>query len=393
MVSSSSDSRKVVFRMSTIYVHWPFCLSKCRYCDFYSVPQEADTDYKMWLDKYQSALSRMAASYYDGDDITSIYFGGGTPSLLPARFVDGLIAAARQSFRLSDDVEITLEANPRTISLQHAVELRRCGVNRISIGAQSIVDSDLETLGRTHTSSQAVECVYDVCSVFENVSIDMIYNRPAQTLDGWIRELNVALKLPVTHVSLYELIVENNTEISRLIETGVLPPPSDSPEFFERTVDTATENDFEMYEVSNFARDRQYRCRHSLSYWTYQDYYGVGPGAHSRVTKGNQKIAIAQVCNINKWISWSGAPHFEEEELSKDDVYKEIIIMGLRSKIGVDLQAIDAHTKAKYGLKNKLKKLLESDYATLDGRYVALTRSGILRLNLIARYLTDLGGV
>jgi oxygen-independent coproporphyrinogen-3 oxidase len=331
----------------------------------------------------------MYTLYHDGSEITSVYFGGGTPSLLPAWFVGKIINHVAQLFKLAADVEVTLEANPLTISQQKAIELKDCGVNRISIGVQSLVNADLAMLGRTHNSVQAIRCVHEMSEIFENASIDMIYNRPGQSLTDWLSELADALSLPIAHASLYELIVEEKTELGRLVRTGVLPPPNDTSELFERTIEVAARNGFEMYEVSSFAKSDRCRCRHNLSYWKYEDYYGIGPGAHSRLTKDGSKIAIAQIANVDEWLSWSKDPYFEEERLSKEDEYKERLIMGLRSKEGSDLGAIDDDVQARYGLKNKLAKLLESDYAVLDGGCVILTQAGVLRLNLIVRYLTN----
>jgi oxygen-independent coproporphyrinogen-3 oxidase len=348
-------------------------------------------NYAEWLSHYERVLSRMLSVYHSGSEITSIYFGGGTPSLLPAWFIGKVIDHVASVFGIAGNAEVSLEANPLTVSRQKAIELKACGVNRISIGVQSLVDADLAMLGRTHDSTQAVRCVREMSAIFENVSIDMIYNRPRQTPADWVRELDEALMLPVTHVSLYELIVEERTELGRLVRTGMIPPPSDTSEFIERTIEVAERSGFEMYEVSSFAKGDQYRCRHNLSYWRYEDYYGVGPGAHSRVTKDGHKVAIAQAADINGWLSWSEASCFEEEVLSKDDEYKERLIMGLRSRAGVDLDAIDDGAYARYGLKNKLAKLLESDYAVLDGGCVVLTQAGVLRLNLIVRYLVKSG--
>ncbi|MDR2458820.1 MAG: radical SAM family heme chaperone HemW [Holosporales bacterium] len=374
--------------VSTVYIHWPYCISKCRYCDFYSIPCARDIDHTRWLTQYKAVLSRMYTLYHN-DKITSIYFGGGTPSLLPTWFVGEIVDHVHQLFEHTANAEITLEANPLTISAHEARVLKSYGVNRISIGVQSLIDMDLTMLGRTHNSAQAIRCVREMSEIFENISIDMIYNRPHQTTTEWAAELDEALNLPIMHTSLYELIVEEKTELGELIRTGELSPPSDSPEFFERTIEVAAKNGFEMYEVSSFAKHEQYHCHHNQSYWKYEDYYGVGPGAHSRLTKGGNKVAIAQVANIDEWLLWSEDPHFNEEMLSNEDEYKERLIMGLRARTGIDLHAIDERISTRYGLKNKLEKLLKNDYAVSDGECVILTQTGVSRLNLIVRYLTN----
>lgn len=377
--------------MSTIYIHWPFCRSKCYYCDFNSVPCPQFIDYSKWLAAYTKILQKYTEQYYQGDPITSIYFGGGTPSLLPNWFIASILEEIDNAFQLAPNLEITLEANPKTIDKIKAMNLKKSGINRLSIGVQSIIDADLKMLGRIHSAREAKECIFEISEIFDNLSIDMIYNRPGQNLRNWEEELNEVLKYPIKHISLYELIVEQNTRLKAMIDSGVLPSPSSSAAFFEKTIEIARNHGFEMYEVSNFAKDKCYG-QHNISYWKYEDYYGIGAGAHSRCTLAGRKIAIAQISDNNEWLRWAletKNPVFNEEILSEDDEFKERLIMGLRSKFGIKIDVISKHIKAKYGLKNKLKKLQENSYIINKGSDVVLTDNGIMKLNLIIRYLTE----
>lgn len=377
--------------MSTIYIHWPFCLSKCHYCDFNSVPCSQKLDYQKWFKAYKKILRIYKEQYFKGESITSIYFGGGTPSLLPTWFISDILVEIDNLFQLISGIEITIEANPKTIDKTKALELRTSGVNRLSIGVQSIVNSDLKMLGRIHSAEDARVCVFEMARIFNNLSIDMIYNRPRQNLQNWEKELNEVLQYPINHISLYELIVELGTKLKEMIDSSILPTPNASSEFFEKTIEIARNHGFEMYEVSNFAKNKHYG-RHNISYWRYEDYYGIGPGAHSRCTLDNHKVAIAQILDSEKWLKWameSDNLEFSEEILTEDDEFKERLIMGLRSKFGVNLNKIGEHMKVKYGLKNKLQKLQANSYIINKGNDVVLTDNGIMRLNLIIRYLAE----
>ena len=376
--------------MSTIYIHWPYCISKCHYCDFNSTKCNNDIDYIKWLAGYKNVIKKYKDSFYDGKKITSIYFGGGTPSLLPEKFINDILEIINNLYKLSDDIEITIEANPKTITKAKAINLRNAGINRMSIGIQSIIDDDLKMLGRIHNAEDAKQCVYEMSEIFDNLSIDMIYNRPSQKINAWKNELEKVLQYPINHISLYELIVEQNTKLKKMIDAGILDKPSDSSIFFEETIKIAQENGFEMYEVSNFAKDKKYG-KHNVSYWKYEDYYGIGAGAHSRCTVNNHKVAISQISDNDTWLQHAlqnQIPIYEEEILTQDDEYKERLIMGLRSKFGINLNKIDDNIQSKYGIQKKLQKLKTNSYIINNGDHVILTIDGIMKLNLIVEYLT-----
>lgn len=385
--------------MSTIYIHWPFCLSKCYYCDFNSVAiEKRNCNAMRYLPLYKNVLNAFRKDFYKGESITSIYFGGGTPSLLPVEFVIQLLSYIQNTFNLSTDIEVTLEANPKTINRQKALGFRTAGINRLSIGVQSLIDTDLRMLGRIHSAYDALMCVYDMHSVFDNISIDLIYNRPGQKINDWEVELNNALELPIQHVSLYELIIENDTYMKRLINKGFLQAPSMDATFFEKTLKITKKHKFDMYEVSNFAKNSNYNSklsnsitysRHNLSYWNYEDYYGIGAGAHSRVhNTSGKKCAISQIDDINAWCKWANAPTFNTEELSNEDIYLERLLMGLRTKFGVDYSDFDMQTLRRHQFHKKVKFLQYNNYATNNDECLILTREGLQRMNLVLKYLT-----
>ena len=381
--------------MSTIYIHWPFCLKKCDYCSFYSVTCPKDLDLNLWLSAYERVLKKHLEEFYNNEEITSIYFGGGTPSLVPSYFVADILCYIDKYFKVCKQAEITIEANPGTINCNKLKDYKDAGVNRLSIGVQSLVDESLKILGRIHTSNEAIKCIHEASEVFDNVSADFIYNRPGQTLPDWQDELHQICKLPVKHLSLYELIVEDNTPICKQIDSCILPKQNETSEFFEETCRIANKYNFNQYEVSNFAKSRTnnetlptYYSRHNMSYWNYEDYYAVGPSAHSRITKNGCKIAIEQIANNSLWLTWSKHPVFECEPLDKFAEYKERLIMGLRTTHGIKISDIDEKIQKYYGLKNKLEKLIENSYIIIDGDVMTLSYQGRLRLNLIVQYLS-----
>ena len=377
--------------MSTIYIHWPYCLSKCYYCDFNSIVCKNNINYLKYYQLYKNVLHKFIEQFYNNEEITSIYFGGGTPSLVDPIFIDNLLNYIYKVFKVSNDVEITIEANPKTIDKYKANQFKRSGINRISIGVQSIIDEDLRILGRIHNSYDAIKCVYDMSDIFNNVSIDIIYNRPGQKIEDWIEELKKILLLPIQHISMYELIVENNTYIKYLIDKGFIEEPSNNSDFMEETIKIAKNYGFEMYEISNYIKNgTQLYSKHNMSYWNYDRYYGVGAGSHSRVSSGNNIYAIEQLSNINDWLLWAENPNFNSQPLSEDDIYKEQLIMGLRTKFGVNINNLNKEMTKKYKLFEKTKVLKENAYIVgIDNsNNLILSYKGMLKLNMIVEYLT-----
>jgi oxygen-independent coproporphyrinogen-3 oxidase len=366
--------------MATIYIHWPFCLSKCSYCDFNSFALPQCIDYDQWLFYYKKVLSEFAKY---NKPITSLYFGGGTPSLLPVTFIGSIVSFVQDNFDVVAEAEITLEINPGSFSEQ---PFRVAGINRVSIGIQSIYESGLRILGRTsHNVTDAFRCIDHLSESFNNISIDLIYNRPYQTPKAWSIELTDIVERyeeKITHMSCYELIVESETDLARKISLGVLPKPLETDEFFDITHEILCGCGFEMYEVSNYAKP-EFHSKHNMSYWKYEDYYGIGPGAHSRITQDGT-FAIAQEKEPSKWMNWAksfqGLPL---QKLSNDEVLEEKVIMGLRAKCGVNevvLTQIANYEK-------KLSCLVDNSYIVFSNGVYTATYEGVKRLNLIIEYI------
>jgi oxygen-independent coproporphyrinogen-3 oxidase len=371
-----------------IYIHWPFCLAKCHYCDFNSQACDVKSiDYDFYMGLYLKTLGAFFRIYYQGQSVRSIYFGGGTPSLLSWFFIASIVSYIENNFNVDKDVEITVEANPKTIDKEKGIMFKKAGINRISIGLQSLRDEDLKTLGRIHTAEEGIQCVLDMASIFENVSVDLIYSRPAQKVADWGKELRQATSLPVNHISCYQLIIEENTPLKKMIESGALPRPEEDEAFFDTTTSIMKESGFEMYEVSNFAKNNNY-CMHNLGYWQYLDYYGVGPGAHSRVTVDERKAAVEQPSSVDEWQKWALQSLPSENILTEEEAYCERLMMGLRTNGGVSVSQLPKKLLAEYDFAKKVDNLLDSSYIIYGDGNVRLTYEGLKKLNLIVEYLT-----
>jgi oxygen-independent coproporphyrinogen III oxidase len=266
--------------MSGIYIHIPFCKSKCWYCDFYSVTKPAGHD------EFASLLLEelsIRINYLPNNDVDTIYFGGGTPTLLPADKLNLILKRLSEVFQISGDAEITLEANPDDLDTKCLQEYRSIGFNRISIGTQSFHDEHLKAMNRRHNADQAIETVHLAAAAgFNAISIDLIYGIPGMTMEEWKDNLQIACKLPVKHLSAYHLTIEPGTRFGKLKKAGLFAEVADEESVaqYKMLLDITSSNDFEQYEISNFARDKQY-SRHNTKYWMGQSYLGLGPSAHS----------------------------------------------------------------------------------------------------------------
>jgi oxygen-independent coproporphyrinogen III oxidase len=266
--------------MSGIYIHIPFCKSKCWYCDFYSVTKPAGRD------EFASLLLEelsIRINYLPNNDVDTIYFGGGTPTLLPADKLNLILKRLSEVFQISGDAEITLEANPDDLDTKCLQEYRSIGFNRISIGTQSFHDEHLKAMNRRHNADQAIETVHLAAAAgFNAISIDLIYGIPGMTMEEWKDNLQIACKLPVKHLSAYHLTIEPGTRFGKLKKAGLFAEVADEESVaqYKMLLDITSSNDFEQYEISNFARDKQY-SRHNTKYWMGQSYLGLGPSAHS----------------------------------------------------------------------------------------------------------------
>lgn len=332
MTSSESDFG--------IYVHWPFCKAKCPYCDFNSHVRHHDVD-AMSFAKALIAELKWFADITPGRKVSSIFFGGGTPSLMPPAVVAEVLDQIAKLWSVSDTVEITFEANPTSVEAENFRGYRSAGVNRVSVGVQALNEADLKALGRQHTPDEALKAFRLAAKVFPRVSFDMIYARPQQTLEGWREELKRALGEQEGHMSLYQLTIEPGTVYFDLHARGslVVPDEDRATDMFELTQELTEKHGLSAYEVSNHASEGQ-ESRHNLLYWRYCEYAGVGPGAHARIADGENRRAIVMEKYPETWrasVNAKGHGIIEDVLVAPIDQSKEYLIMGLRIAEGIDL--------------------------------------------------------
>ena len=325
-----------------LYIHWPFCVSKCPYCDFNSHVR-AQVDVAAWQ---AALLADMAheAGLTPGRKLSSIFFGGGTPSLMPPALVEMLIAAAERHWGFADNIEITLEANPSSVEAANFHDLARAGVNRVSLGLQSLDDQTLQFLGRAHDVAEGLAALDTAQQAFGRVSFDLIYARPGQSLADWQAELGLALTFGTGHLSLYQLTIEPGTRFETLVRTGALISADDDhcADLFDLNRSIMTTAGLPAYEISNHAKPGQ-ESRHNQTYWRYQDYVGIGPGAHGRrlesATERHKKPE-----NFLSAVERNGNGLKVEQALSPETRAMEALMMGLRLAEGLDLRALEAKT-------------------------------------------------
>ena len=325
-------------RCLALYVHWPFCVSKCPYCDFNShVRDTVDDD--AWRDALLADLAHEAA-LLPGHRLSSIFFGGGTPSLMQPATVEAVIAAARCHWPVDDDIEITLEANPNSAEAARFAELARAGVNRISLGLQSFSDEKLRFLGRAHSASEGQHALDAAQNAVKRVSFDLIYALPGDDPDGWDADLTRALSLGTEHLSLYQLTIEPGTRFASMVAKHDFEPldADTSATLFELTQQRAAAAGLPAYEISNHARPGA-ESRHNLAYWRYRDYAGVGPGAHGR-RSGLRTVRHRKPENFLSAVNRNGHGLVEEEPLTAIEAAHEALVMGLRLAEGIDPAAL-----------------------------------------------------
>jgi oxygen-independent coproporphyrinogen-3 oxidase len=371
-----------------LYVHWPFCLSKCPYCDFNSHVRER-IDQRRWRDALLRELAHYAAQTA-GQTPTSLFFGGGTPSLMEPETVAAVIEAARQHWRLSDNLEVTLEANPTSIEASKFRAFHDAGVNRVSIGVQALNDRALLFLGRQHSAGQALRALEIGRETFERMSFDLIYARPEQSLEEWQRELEAALGLAGGHISLYQLTIETGTAFEQRFARGDFQLPDDETQaaLFDWTAERLAAAGLPAYEISNHARPGE-ESRHNLTYWRYGDYVGVGPGAHGRLTVDGRKFATRQHRAPEAWleaVERDGHATRQRDEIAAGERLSEMTMMGLRLAEGVPLARFSAERGLPFDQAldpQKLKRLIEGGFLSLDGDRLRATPEGRARLNAV----------
>jgi putative oxygen-independent coproporphyrinogen III oxidase len=323
-----------------VYVHWPFCRAKCPYCDFNSHVRHGGVDQARFLAAYLQELAHFA-SLAPGRRVSSIFFGGGTPSLMAPQTVAAILEAIARHWHLQSDAEITMEANPTSVEAENFAGYRSAGVNRLSLGVQALDDQSLKALGRQHTADEALAALALAKRHFDRVSFDLIYARDGQTAMAWEAELRRALDHAADHLSPYQLTIEDGTPFAALHAAGSLRIPDGelASELYGLTQELCEVAGLPAYEISNHARPGA-ESRHNLLYWRGHDYAGVGPGAHSRLTTDGAKRAMAAIKSPEAWLAEveaSGRGFASEERLSAADAADEYLLMGLRLSEGIDL--------------------------------------------------------
>ncbi len=321
-----------------VYVHWPFCLSKCPYCDFNSHVRAGGVDEARYVAAFRAELAHRAA-LAPGRTVSSIFFGGGTPSLMKPETVAAILQAIGDHWTIAPGAEITLEANPTSVEAGRFKGYRLAGVNRVSLGVQAMNDADLRALGRMHTAAEAMTAVGVASAIFDRFSFDLIYARPGQTPDAWRAELTEATRRAGGHLSLYQLTIEPGTMFERLVEAGKLKPPE--PELgralWDVTQEVTTKAELFGYEISNHAKRGQ-ESAHNLIYWRYGEYAGVGPGAHGRLLTPRGRLAQSTEKHPEMWLTvveTDGHGLVEDEVLSAEEQADEYLLMGLRLSEGI----------------------------------------------------------
>ena len=362
-----------------LYVHWPFCVSKCPYCDFNSHVRSG-IDQQQWREALLADLAH-EARLLPGRRLTSIFFGGGTPSLMEPATVAAVIGAAREHWSADDAIEITLEANPNSVEAARFADLAAAGVNRLSLGLQSFDDARLAFLGRAHSAREGLEALAVAQRHFARVSFDLIYALPGDSEQGWAATLDRALALGTGHLSLYQLTIEPGTRFAALYAAGKLEPldPDRAAALYELTGERTAAAGLPAYEVSNHARPGD-GSRHNLAYWRYGDYAGVGPGAHGR-RLGMRTVRHRKPENFLAGLRRNGHGIAEEDRLSAREAADEALVMGLRLAEGIDAAALEE----RFGLPlvdlNAVDRLEASGHLSRSGTRIAATPAGRLVLD------------
>ena len=368
-----------------LYVHWPFCQAKCPYCDFNS-HVVADVQQNLWRDALVAEIKRYAVEL-DSPVLDSIFFGGGTPSLMPPDTVATVVETARSCWRSSNNVEITLEANPTSVEAHRFRDFRGAGVNRVSVGVQALNDADLKALGRLHGVAEAKSAFEIARKVFPRVSFDLIYARQNQSLHDWADELSEALAMAADHLSLYQLTIEDGTAFGDRFSRGLLrglPNEDLAADMFELTQEKTEAAGYLAYETSNHARSGA-ESKHNLIYWKSGDWVGVGPGAHGRFSQNGKRVATETYLAPAEWLNavrHSGSGESSRRKLGDREALEESLMMGLRLHNGVSVDVINA-----LKVNDKVDFLQTEGLVAISNNNLRTTKKGRPLLNAILRDL------
>lgn len=361
---------------SALYIHIPFCDHKCIYCDFYSIiTSDNILNFKSALKKEIKYFSNI---YSDNRNYSSIFFGGGTPSLMQPEYLQEIIIHLKNNFNIDDKAEITMETNPGTVDKNKLKSFKEAGINRISIGIQSFDEDELKFLTRIHDKQTAIQTVYDAAEVgFENISVDLIFNLPNQTKEKWIENLKTAITLPIKHISTYSLILERGTILNKLVLDGKVTMQDDDydADLYEATIDFLLSKGFYQYEVSNFTKPG-FECYHNNAYWKYRDYLGLGPSAHSFMNNKRWWNFSSLKKYISK-IELHGNALMNYENITSSQMHDEYVMLALRSS-GLDL--IDYNKRFNNDWINKnndyFNLLKKENLITIENNWIKLTSKG-----------------
>ena len=378
-----------------IYLHWPFCKAKCPYCDFNSHVRHQPVDQQRFASAMVAELGLYASRIKGAGrsaPVTSIFFGGGTPSLMQPAIVGQLLDAIADLWTVAPDAEITLEANPTSVEAEHFRGYASAGVNRVSLGVQSLYDDQLRFLGRMHSADEAKVAIELAQKHFDRMSFDLIYARPHQTPEAWARELDEAIALAADHLSLYQLTIEQDTPFFALYRNGKfeLPDEDTSVALYEMTHERLEMHGMPAYEISNHARPG-YESRHNLTYWRYGDYVGVGAGAHGRLQLANGRLATSNERHPESWlkrVEQEGTGAIEEEILTLEEQSDEFLIMGLRVKEGIDLDRYEKLAGRQLDA-GRIDGLVGEGLLVREGNRIHATRKGFLVLNALVADLAS----
>ena len=370
-----------------LYIHWPFCKIKCPYCDFNSYKRES-TNQSHWLKAYLRALE-LWSSRLAKREIKSIFFGGGTPSLLDPDFVGMVLQKIDSLWSINGNCEITIEANPNSVSESKFKLFREIGINRVSVGVQALNNKDLSNLGRDHNKNQAIEAIEVINTWFKNYNLDFIYGRQHQSTSEWRDELLQILSLEAPHLSLYQLTIEENTNFHKLFKRDLLkglPTQKIVSDMFDITKQLCKDGGYKQYETSNFAR-KGFKCKHNISYWKYNDYIGVGPGAHGRVTMSGKRYATEEEKNPDIWFEKTVSLNSSTPKITPIEnrvVLEEKLIMNLRISENIPVSIFDYEK-----LNPVVFHLEENKLIKTKDNEIVIRKRGKKMLDYIARSLVE----
>jgi oxygen-independent coproporphyrinogen-3 oxidase len=377
-----------------LYIHVPFCVKKCIYCDFFSLPYDASK-----IQAYADALCKeLFLKKHRAGLLTTVYFGGGTPTLLPAECFSQLFRCLKNNYCFSPEIEITVEANPGTIDAAKIKTLLSLGVNRLSVGVQSFSDGELATLGRIHSSDEALRSIESIMTTgLINFSVDLMYGIPGQTMESWKNSLTKAAELSPAHISAYELTPEENTPLYPLIQSHNITMLNEDLilNMYNYAIDYLAGRGYAHYEISNFAQPN-FQCVHNLNYWNRGDYIGAGAGAHSFIS-AVRSINTTDINEYSAQLDHGHIPEIQSTKLTPEDALKEYIFLGLRKTEGISLNTMplgeDTGLSAPKRLSHASQELIAEGYLERSGDFLRLTRKGIVISNTIIVRLFEIMGL